>query len=63
MPLGRKEYIRECNLSTYMLQCCSLASAGYGSLSEIQKLDTQEFLDCLEFEEIKHNIIMYGGEA
>lgn len=51
--------MRRTNLSTYMIQCCNLVKAGYGSLAEIQQMDSPEFLDCLEFEEISNQITEY----
>lgn len=39
-----------------MSQCLTLVKAGYGSLKEIQELDTPDFLDCLEYEEITQKI-------
>lgn len=35
-----------------MAHCLCLVKAGYGSLDKIEELDTKEFLDCLEYEEI-----------
>jgi len=39
-----------------MSSCLFLVKKGYGSLKEIQSLDTDEFLDCIEFEEIQSAI-------
>ena len=36
-----------------MSACLFLVSKGFGSLKEIQELDTPEFLDCLEYMEIQ----------
>ena len=36
-----------------------LSKQGYGSISEIQNLDTKEFLDLIEFEEITNAIENY----
>ena len=33
-----------------------LVKAGYGSLKEIQNLDTEDFLDCIEYEYIQNTI-------
>jgi len=38
------------------MSCMSLVKAGYGSLKEIQELDTKEFLDCIEYENINNTI-------
>jgi hypothetical protein len=38
------------------LTACSLSRAGYGTLSEIEKLDTPDFLDLVEFERINRDI-------
>lgn len=34
----------------------SLVKAGYGSLAEIEAMDTTEFLDAIEFEQISADI-------
>ena len=39
-----------------MNACLYLVKAGIGSLAEVQRLDTREFLDCLEYEEIQNAI-------
>lgn len=38
------------------MSCCALVKAGYGSLKEIQNLDTKDFLNCLEYEYINSSI-------
>lgn len=35
-----------------MIQCCNLVKAGYGTLQDVQAMDTPDFLDALEYEEI-----------
>ncbi len=37
----------------------SLVKAGYGSLAEIEAMDTTEFLDAIEFEQITADIQTY----
>lgn len=37
----------------------ALVKAGYGSLAEIQAMDTTEFLDAIEFEQISADIQAY----
>lgn len=44
------------NLDDYSMSCMSLVKAGYGSLKEIQELDTKEFLDCIEYENINNTV-------
>ena len=39
-----------------MASCLFLVKSGYGSLKEIEELDTPQFLDCLENEEIRNTI-------
>jgi hypothetical protein len=39
-----------------MASCLYLVKAGYGSLREVEEFDSKEFLDCLEYEEIKNAI-------
>lgn len=39
-----------------MASCLFLVKAGYGSLKEVEAMDTKTFLDCLENEEIKNAI-------
>ena len=37
----------------------ALVKAGYGSLAEIEAMDTTEFLDAIEFEQISAEIQAY----
>lgn len=37
----------------------ALVKAGYGSLAEIEAMDTTEFLDAIEFEQITADIQAY----
>jgi len=37
----------------------ALVKAGYGSLAEIEAMDTPEFLDAIEFEQITADIQAY----
>jgi len=39
-----------------MSSCLFLVKAGYGSLKEVEKMDTDVFLDCLEYEKIRSAI-------
>jgi hypothetical protein len=36
-----------------MMQLCILAGAGYDTLTNLKAFDTEEFLDLLEFHQIK----------
>jgi hypothetical protein len=40
----------------------ALVKAGYGSLAEIMAMDTTEFLDAIEFEQISADIQAYKTE-
>lgn len=40
----------------------ALVKAGYGSLKELQELDTTEYLDIVEFEMIRGDIEAYEAE-
>ena len=40
----------------------ALVKAGYGSLAEIEAMDTAEFLDAIEFEQISADIQAYKME-
>jgi len=39
-----------------MASCLFLVKAGYGSLKEVEEMETRTFLDCLENEEIRNAI-------
>lgn len=52
-------YIRQTNLDDYMMTACMLVKAGFGSLAEIQELDTEDFLDLVEFMQISNEIEKY----
>ncbi|WP_428613305.1 hypothetical protein [Pseudoalteromonas sp.] len=39
-----------------MMTACMLVKAGFGSLAEIQELDTDDFLDLVEFMQISNEI-------
>jgi hypothetical protein len=49
-------YVTKTNLSGYKAQVCRLVKSGYGSFIDISSLDSDDFLDLLEYEEIS-NII------
>ena len=51
-----EEFIRETNIKDDDMTIICLSKAGYGSLSEIRKLDTPEFLDLVEYENISRDI-------
>lgn len=44
------------NLDDEKITLLSLVKAGYGSLAELEALDTDDFLDLVEFESISKNI-------
>lgn len=56
VPKGRENYVISTNVSGYSSQCFSLVRAGYGSLAQVQDMDSTDFLDALEYEEIIRNI-------
>lgn len=39
-----------------MATCITLSRNGYGSIKEIKSLDTKDFLDLVEYENIKNDI-------
>lgn len=39
-----------------MASCLFLVKSGYGSLEQVEAMDTKTFLDCLENEEIRNAI-------
>jgi len=43
-------------LSNYDRTVFHLAKQGYGTLSEIKELDTKDFLDLLEYEQINNDL-------
>jgi len=44
------------NLDDEKITLLSLVKAGYGSLAELEALDTDDFLDLVEFESISRDI-------
>jgi len=53
---GGENFITETNIDGYMMQCCNLSKAGFGSIQEIREMDTDDFLDILEYEAISNDI-------
>jgi len=41
------------------MQVCNLVKAGFGSLKEIEELDSDRFLDLIEYEAISMDINAY----
>jgi len=56
---GGENFIVRTNLDSYMMQCCNLSKAGFGSIREIKEMDTPEFFDLLEYEAISNDIYAY----
>lgn len=54
--------IRFSNLDDERMTLLSLVKAGYGSLAELEALDTSDFLDLVEFESISRDIEAYYVE-
>lgn len=48
--------IKYTNLDDYTMTVCTLVKAGFGSVAEIEALDTDEFLDLVEFMQISNAI-------
>ncbi|MEI5617660.1 hypothetical protein WB403_52105, partial [Streptomyces brasiliscabiei] len=57
-----EQYIKESNLSDERMTLLSLVKAGYGSLAELESLDTTEYLDIIEFEEMSAKVQAYKIE-
>ena len=53
------EYIKKTNLSDDQMTLFSLSKQGYGSITELEQLDTPEFFDLIEFEQITGAIERY----
>lgn len=53
------EYIKESNLDPERMTKLALVRAGYGSLAEIEAMDTTEYLDIVEFEQMRGMIEKY----
>jgi hypothetical protein len=45
------------NLTDYDFQLFYLVRAGYGSVSEIEQMDTEQFYNALEYEQIRAAVI------
>ncbi|MBE0469597.1 MAG: hypothetical protein IBX55_08855 [Methyloprofundus sp.] len=45
-----------------MMTICALSKRGYGSIKELQELDTPDFLDVVEFEQMSNAIERYEIE-
>lgn len=59
MSATGENLIAETNVSDEDMMLFYLSKQGYGSISELNKLDTTEFLDLVEFEEITNAIENY----
>lgn len=51
--------MRDTNLSDYDFSVFYLSKSGYGSLAEIEALDTHQFLNLIEYESILNAIEHY----
>jgi len=60
---GGENFVTETNLDGYMMQCCNLSKAGFGSIREIKEMDTDEFLDLLEYEAISNDIYTFNSKV
>lgn len=56
LPKGREDYVVFTNITGYTAQCFSLVRAGYGTLSEVQDMDSPDFLDAIEYGDIISSI-------
>lgn len=52
----------ETNLSDDMMTICALSKKGYGSVAELKAMDTPEFLDVVEFEQMSSAIEQHEYE-
>ena len=59
MPATESSLIAKTNLSDEDMMVFYLSKQGYGSIAEIENLDTKEFLDLVEFEHITNAIESY----
>lgn len=50
------DLIKHTNLDDYTMTACMLVSEGFGSKAEIDSLDTDDFLDLVEFVQIRNAI-------
>ena len=53
---GGKEYIKKTNISDDDMTIITLSKTGYGSMEYLKGLDTDQFLDLVEFEHISRAI-------
>ena len=56
MDDGGGDLIKHTNLSSYMMQLCYLSESGFGTIKELKELDSPEFLDLLEYKQIRNAI-------
>ncbi len=52
-------YVKYTSISLYNSQAFVLVKEGFGSLSEINKLDSNDFIDALEYIEIQGKIMAH----
>ena len=55
----RNNYIKHTNIDNDMMAYCYLSKEGFGSINELMQLDTKEFLDIIEYCEIRNYIESY----
>ena len=60
MSSAEPSLIEKTNVSDDDMKIFYLAKQGYGSIAEIRELDTKEFLDLVEFEQITKAIEQYS---
>jgi hypothetical protein len=58
-PARNEDYIKYTNLSDYKMTVLYLVNKGYGTIREIEALDTPDFLDLVEYEHIRQDIERY----
>lgn len=56
---GRTDYVGYTNVPGDDATVYHLARKGYGSVAELHRMDTPEFLDLIEFERIQQDIEAY----
>src|SRR5690554_4732504 len=59
---GGQEYVKETNLADDTFTLLSLVKAGYGTIAEIEAMDSPQLLDIIEYESIIADIEHYKVE-
>ncbi len=54
-----RSYVKYTNIDEYNIQAFALVKEGFGSILEVNKLDTDDFLDAIEYLNIQGEIEAY----